>query len=265
MYGTPILSILTSNSKKSSSDQQIAELLSVDDLLDNPWHYDCVVSPRLLITSDLAPKSAINSLPKPSHNRPSSPPLSKPSPNRPLTPSLSRSSPNRPPTPLLLSRLPANHIGNSLSKPAINQSSPSPRLITQTSSTYVSLASFINNGDNSSYGSTAACLDFAGQWPRATTTTPPNYGGSPAGFARTLALAMHVYSSPSSIKHAPQGALPCPLSPSALQGRRLIKPQAWAGLEGLASQALSPLHPLGSTNKLKDKLIITLAMTRLSP
>ncbi|KAI5055290.1 hypothetical protein GOP47_0030435, partial [Adiantum capillus-veneris] len=176
MYGSPLLPILTSSKKASSSDQQAAELLAVDDLLDNPWHYDCVVSPRL-ISSDLAPKSPVflskRSAPA-AYSRPLSPPLSgrKPSANPPLTPPpLSKSSANRRPlSPLSLARSPTNYPSSTLSKPAAcNPSSSSSSsipinriLITQASSNYVSLASFINNGDKSSYGSsTAATLDFS--------------------------------------------------------------------------------------------------------
>ncbi|KAI5055287.1 hypothetical protein GOP47_0030432 [Adiantum capillus-veneris] len=157
MYGSPLLPVLTTSKKASSWDQQgAAELLSVDDLLDNPWHYDCVVSPRLT-SSDLAPIS---------------PPLSsKPLVNRPLTPpSLSKSSVNHALSPLSPARLPSNYPSSLSIKPATcNPSSSSTSskrinklLITRTSSNYVSLASFINNGDKSSYeSSTAATLDLS--------------------------------------------------------------------------------------------------------
>ncbi|KAI5055289.1 hypothetical protein GOP47_0030434 [Adiantum capillus-veneris] len=159
MYiGSLLLPILTS---ASSSDQQIAELLSVEDLLDNPWHYDCVGSPRS-ISSDIAPKSLV-SLSKRPVPAPYKPPLSalvfsKPSANHPLTPpSLSESSANRPLSPLFLSKQAAcNRSASSTSKPT------NRILITQTSSNYVSLASFINNGHESSYRSSSlANLDLS--------------------------------------------------------------------------------------------------------
>ncbi|KAH7281998.1 hypothetical protein KP509_35G007200 [Ceratopteris richardii] len=87
-------------------DPHHAKLLYVDDLLDNAWHYDCVVSPRL--SSD------------PAVAKPPSPPLAS-----------SEGGSHRPTTP---------------PSPARSGADLERRAVTQTTSSYVSLASFLEHG-----------------------------------------------------------------------------------------------------------------------
>ncbi|KAH7294039.1 hypothetical protein KP509_28G053700 [Ceratopteris richardii] len=137
MPGKPLLSILSpSKRSRASMDLQPAQLVSVDELLDNPWHYDCVVSPRLSVDSSASlrpiypPSSSTSSSKTPILGNPTTPNLSQ---------RRSQASPPRsfvsPPRSAAAS---VNH----------------GRSAAPTTSNYVSLAVFLNNGatQGSSYG-----------------------------------------------------------------------------------------------------------------